>query len=161
MLTCRRQRLTCQFAFLISQTWQFKEPNSSQGSVASYGRCAGILNNHYCKFTSESSSGKILKIKIWQIHGHEFGAAFFGPRYITRNHTSDDSLEHSTAPVVYSNSRHITTPAPQHSSFYRPDALPAVQPTASKHWRQKVVQRTYVVFYSSVACYSSVAFNSI
>ena len=32
-------------------------------------------------------------------------------------------------------SRHITTPAPHHSVFYRPDALPAAQPTASKHWR--------------------------
>jgi len=31
-------------------------------------------------------------------------------------------------------SRQITTPAPQHSVFYRPDALPAAQPTASKHW---------------------------
>ena len=27
----------------------------------------------------------------------------------------------------------ITTPAPHHSVFYRPDALPAAQPTASKH----------------------------
>ena len=33
-------------------------------------------------------------------------------------------------------SRQITTPAPHHSVFYRPDALPAAQPTASKHWRQ-------------------------
>jgi len=33
-------------------------------------------------------------------------------------------------------SRQITIPAPQHSVFYRPDALPAAQPTASKHWRQ-------------------------
>jgi len=32
-------------------------------------------------------------------------------------------------------SRHITTPASYHSVFYRPDALPAAQPTASKHWR--------------------------
>ena len=32
-------------------------------------------------------------------------------------------------------SRQITTPAPDHSVFYRPDALPAAQPTASKHWR--------------------------
>ena len=32
--------------------------------------------------------------------------------------------------------RHITTPASHHSVFYRPDALPAAQPTASKHWRQ-------------------------
>ena len=33
-------------------------------------------------------------------------------------------------------SRQITTPAPHHSVFYRPDALPAAQPTASKYWRQ-------------------------
>jgi len=33
-------------------------------------------------------------------------------------------------------SRQITTPAPHHSVFYRPDALPAAKPTASKHWRQ-------------------------
>jgi len=33
-------------------------------------------------------------------------------------------------------SRQITMPATHHSKFfYRPDALPAAQPTASKHWR--------------------------
>ena len=32
-------------------------------------------------------------------------------------------------------SRQITTPASHHPVFYRPDALPATQPTASKHWR--------------------------
>ena len=32
-------------------------------------------------------------------------------------------------------SRQITMPAPHNSVFYRPDALPATQPTASKHWR--------------------------
>ena len=35
-------------------------------------------------------------------------------------------------------SRQITMPAPHHSVFYRPDALPATQPTASKHWRQNL-----------------------
>ena len=35
-------------------------------------------------------------------------------------------------------SRQITTPAPHHSVFYRPDALPAAQPTASKHWRRSI-----------------------
>ena len=30
-------------------------------------------------------------------------------------------------------SRQITMPSPHHSVFYRPDALPAAQPTASKH----------------------------
>ena len=31
----------------------------------------------------------------------------------------------------------LTMPAPRHSVVYMPDALPAAQPTASKHWRQK------------------------
>ena len=35
----------------------------------------------------------------------------------------------------------ITMPAPHYSVFYRPDALPVAQSTASKHWRQKVVQK--------------------
>ena len=37
-------------------------------------------------------------------------------------------------------SSRITMPVPHHSVFYRPDALPAAQPTASKHWRHP--QRT-------------------
>ena len=35
-----------------------------------------------------------------------------------------------------SRSRQITTPVTHHSVFYRPDALPAAQPTVSKYWRQ-------------------------
>ena len=31
-------------------------------------------------------------------------------------------------------SRQITMPAPHHSDFYRLDAIPVDQPTASKHW---------------------------
>ena len=37
-------------------------------------------------------------------------------------------------------SRQVTMPAPYHSVFYRPDALPAAQPTASKHRRQQQQQ---------------------
>ena len=40
-------------------------------------------------------------------------------------------------------SRQITTPVPHHSVFYRPDALPAAQPTASKHWRPKDHRTSY------------------
>ena len=32
-----------------------------------------------------------------------------------------------------------TTPAPHHSGFYRPDALPAAQPTVSKHCQQNCI----------------------
>ena len=44
-------------------------------------------------------------------------------------------------------SRQTTPPAPHHSVFYRPDALPAVQPTASKHWRQQISETTLTVLY--------------
>ena len=44
-------------------------------------------------------------------------------------------------------STQITTPAPHRAVFYRPDALPATQP--SKHWRQiilhRVWQKTYFI----------------
>jgi len=42
-------------------------------------------------------------------------------------------------------SRQITTPAPHHSVFYRPDALPAAQPTASKHWRHILFHFIYFI----------------
>jgi len=44
-------------------------------------------------------------------------------------------------------SRQITMPVPHHSVFYRPDALPATQPTASKHWRQEVCKFPNMVVY--------------
>ena len=41
-------------------------------------------------------------------------------------------------------SRQITMPAPHHSFFYRTGALPAAQPTASRHWRPVVVIITII-----------------
>ena len=43
-------------------------------------------------------------------------------------------------------SRQITTPAPHHSVFYRPDALPATQPTASRHRRHRNQEDIYPHF---------------
>jgi len=40
-------------------------------------------------------------------------------------------------------SRQITTPVPDHSVFYRPDALSAAQPTASKHRRRQAEGDTH------------------
>jgi len=46
-------------------------------------------------------------------------------------------------------SRQITTPASHHSVFYRPDALPTAQPTASKHWRQLLHYRVHNIKFSN------------
>ena len=63
-------------------------------------------------------------------------------------------------------SRQITTPAPHHSVFYRPDALPAAQPPASKHCTNYLkitrsmfalfrICRTFVVYsQSKISCSS-------
>ena len=48
-------------------------------------------------------------------------------------------------------SRQITTPAPHHSVFYRPVALPAGQPTVSKHWRNLLAS---VLTYKYIPCNS-------
>ena len=42
-------------------------------------------------------------------------------------------------------SRQITTPTPYHSVFYKPDALPAAQPTASKHWRRTLCNKWIII----------------
>ena len=50
-------------------------------------------------------------------------------------------------------SRQITTPVPHHSIFYRPDARPAAQPTASKHWRQVTDNSTLLNYtHTHVSC---------
>jgi len=43
-------------------------------------------------------------------------------------------------------SRQTTMPAPHHSVFYRPDALPAAQPTASKHWKHRKKTKNYIKY---------------
>ena len=58
-------------------------------------------------------------------------------------------------------SRQITMPAPHHSVFYWPDALPATQPTASKHWRQNddnsIIIIIITTFYSRVVAKGHIA----
>ena len=46
--------------------------------------------------------------------------------------------------------RHITIPASHHSVFYRLDALPATQPTTSKHWRQLLLLILHVLVIKKV-----------
>ena len=51
----------------------------------------------------------------------------------------------------------ITMPAPQHSGYYRPDALPDAQPTASKHRRGSTVLHCYALvvrYYLKSSSYS-------
>ena len=52
-------------------------------------------------------------------------------------------------------SRQITMLAPHRSVFYRPDALPATQPTVSKHWRQLINRIIYWIITANFSYYSA------
>ena len=84
---------------------------------------------------------------LWDTHTHPFNGPFSRITRVGRyqkGKTNLDLLKQETvsgssisSAICKSapNSRQITMPVPHHSVFYRPDALPAAQPTASKHWR--------------------------
>ena len=55
-------------------------------------------------------------------------------------------------------SRQITTPAPHHYSFLQVDALPAAQPTASKHWKHNgnTTHKQNIVTVLGLQCFDTV-----
>jgi len=82
-------------------------------------------------------------------HIHQFNGPLSGTTQVSwyqKSKTNLDLLEQETVSgsgIICAicksdpHPRHITLPAPQHSVFYRPDSLPATQPTASKHYKQQ------------------------
>jgi len=83
-------------------------------------------------------------------HTHPFNGPFSGTTRVSRYQKDETNLDFTEARdnecqwhqlglcKSAPRSRQTTTPALHHSVFYRPDALPATQPTASKHWRHSV-----------------------
>ena len=75
-------------------------------------------------------------------HTHPFNSALSGTTQVSQYQKGKTNLKQETVSgsgISWAmcksapHSRQITTPASHHSVFYRPDALPAAQPTASKH----------------------------
>ena len=78
-------------------------------------------------------------------HTHPFNDPLSGTTRVSRyqkGRTNLDFTEARDSGISWAicksapRSKRITMPAPHCSVFYRPDALPATQPTVSKHWRQ-------------------------
>ena len=79
-------------------------------------------------------------------HTHPFNSPFYGTTQVSRYQKDKTNLDLTEArdsewqwhqlgymqvcTLLQTDNQHPTTPF-----FYRPDALPAAQPTASKHWR--------------------------
>jgi len=96
-------------------------------------------------YTLSQDKAKSIKTNT---HTHPFNGPFSGTTKVSRyqkgkpiwNLLKQETVSGSGISLAICKSapcsRQITTPAPQHSVFYRPDALLVAQPTASKHWRQ-------------------------
>jgi len=87
-------------------------------------------------------------------HTHPFNGPFSGTTQVSRYQKGKTNLDHTEARhsewqwhqlghmqvcTSLRTDNHASTPPL--SFFYRPDALPAAQPTASKHWRHMLTQR--------------------
>jgi len=104
--------------------------------------------NLYLPNVHDQSNLKRASGLMWHTHTHPFNGPFSGTTHLSRYQKGKPIWILLKQETVSGNgiswaicksapcSRQITTPAPHHSVFYRPDALPAAPPTASKHWKQ-------------------------
>jgi len=82
--------------------------------------------------------------------------------YITFTLRGDSGISWTICRLFVPRSRQITTPAPHHSIYYRLDALPAAEPTVSKHWRQFTGMHTSIItFIEPTSLFLSVVYTYI
>jgi len=106
----------------------------------------GSFDNRTCKRVLDLLEPGDLKLgQLVITHTHPFNGSFSGTTQVSRYQKGETNLDfteardsewqwHQLGYMQYAPcSRQTTTPAPNHSVFCRPDALPAAQPTASKH----------------------------
>ena len=106
-----------------------------------------------CRLVSQNWSTAAAVWYLLIIHTHPFNGPFSGTTQVSRYQKGKTNLYFTEArdsewqwlQLGHVQVCKITTPAPHHSVFYRPGALPAIQPTASKHWRQNLNLQLYMV----------------
>ena len=112
------------------------------------------INSVVCNvYTWIGNDGKylwpLIATVFWNMHTHPFNGPLSRTTQVSRYQKGNSNLDFTEArdsewqwhqldlmqvctSLQTDNQAHI----PLHSVIYRPDALPAAQPTASKHWRQ-------------------------
>ena len=95
---------------------------------------------------------RIVQLSMFLLpHTHPFNSPLSGPTWVSRYQKGKTNLDfneardiewqwhqlgHMQVCTLLQTDNHTSIP-PFRQVFYRPDALPAAQPTASKHWRHK------------------------
>jgi len=106
-----------------------------------------IQTSCFNNYTAEPTNAMLAQVKtdLCRVHTHtRLTVLSSGTTWVSRYQKGKTNLDFTEETVSGSGiswaicksaprTRQITTPATHHSVFYRPDALPAAQPTASKH----------------------------
>ena len=91
-------------------------------------------------------------------HTHPFNGPFSGTTRVSQYQKGKTNLDFTEARdsewqwhqlghmQVYTSLQTDNHATPHNSVFYRPDALPAAQPTASKHWRHVCLYNAILLF---------------
>ena len=122
-----------------SASLEMKPPTDTDNVHWDFGRCT--------QGADTLKTWKLLGI-IYSMHTHTFNGPFSGTTQVSRYQKGKTNLDfteardsewqwhqlgHMQVCSSLQTDNHASTPP---LVFYRPDALPAAQPTASKHWRQ-------------------------
>ena len=112
--------------------------------------CSDGLHQFYCHILFSQTilhSVSVTSVLVLS-HTHSFNGPFSGTTQVSRYEKGKTNLDFTGARdsewqwhqlgymqvyISLQTDNHASTPP---LSFYRPDSLPATQPTASKHWRQ-------------------------
>jgi len=143
----------------VKPIWILLKQETVSGSGISWAICKSASRSrqmttpapHYsflqagCPSCHPTNRVKALKAINKHTHTHRFNGPLSGTTRVSRYQKGKTNLAFTGARdsewqwhqlgmcKSAPRSKQITTPAPHQSVFYRPDALPATQPTASKH----------------------------
>ena len=99
----------------------------------------------YCQLSRPGNNNNRLTSTTLHTHIYPYNRPLSGTTQVSWYQKGETNLDFTEEEIVSGSgiswaicksarrSRQTATPAPNHSLFYRPDALPAAQPTASKH----------------------------
>ena len=105
-----------------------------------------VMSNRVSDGVMDDETGEL--VEYWHTHTHPFNGPFSRTTRVSRYQKGETNLDFTEARdsewhwhqlgrmqvcISLQTDNHASTPPLKF--FYRPDALPAAQPTASKHWR--------------------------
>ena len=137
----------CKLCFLITGFSRFEFMNCLNCCLSCHNNQFSLVLSTELIFVTASSLDSAFVCMLLHTHTHPFNGPLSGTTRVSRYQKGKTNLDFTEArdsewqwhPLGHMqvctspHSSQITTPAPHHSVFYRPNALPAAQPTASKH----------------------------